>query len=209
MKGARCWNPEVELSVVTTFPGLLSTWSGPVARLGLWCPEAQKGADDSKQLDNLPFPQPFSPQSGLQSPPDWCSELQLLAVPQSRSAPRGNHAMDPEPLPLPHQKPNDQVRLEGWGWGDQGKYSSLPSLKSLETLSFLVRVGKWNRKFGSYQGQLAPESGQWWHSKELKIGLCLCVLPYGYDFWIDTSIYSTPVGGLGCFGSLHCHLAPL
>lgn len=40
-----------------------------VARLGLCCPEAEKGAE-KKKLDNLPFPKPFSPQSGLQSPLD-------------------------------------------------------------------------------------------------------------------------------------------
>ncbi|KAF7471837.1 Hypothetical predicted protein [Marmota monax] len=36
MKGVRCWNPEVKQGVVTTFPGPLSTWSGPVAWLGFW-----------------------------------------------------------------------------------------------------------------------------------------------------------------------------
>lgn len=40
------------------------------ARLGLCCPEAQKGAENSKKWENLPFPKPFSPQSGLQSPLD-------------------------------------------------------------------------------------------------------------------------------------------
>lgn len=39
---------------MTTFPGLLSIWSSLVARLGLWCPEAQKGAPNSKKSDNLP-----------------------------------------------------------------------------------------------------------------------------------------------------------
>lgn len=69
MKGVKCWNPEIKLGVVTKFPGLLSTWSGIVARLGLCCPEAEKGAE-KKKLDNLHFPKPFSPQSGLQSPLD-------------------------------------------------------------------------------------------------------------------------------------------
>ena len=48
--------------------------------------------------------------------------------------------MDPEPPPLPHQKCNDQVRLGGVRVGQ--------SLKSLEMLSFLFRVGNGIGGFG-------------------------------------------------------------
>lgn len=49
MKGVKCWNPEVKLGVVTKFPGLLSTWSGVVARLGLACAALRQKREQRKR----------------------------------------------------------------------------------------------------------------------------------------------------------------